>query len=98
MKTPSKISTQARTLFVVMGSFKNKIPVTILVIGSNKPTMLVTVGPEYLMLIGMKVLAKHDTKNASNIVYNHPLGVMTKTKFLLIIPATNKYTEENIDK
>lgn len=90
MKTPTSISMHARTLFVVIGSLKNKIPIIMLVIGSNRPTMLVTVGPVYLMLIGTKVLAKNDTKNATNIVNIHPLGVMAKTKFPLKTPAANK--------
>lgn len=98
MKTPSKISIHAITLFIVKGSLKNNIPITMLVMGSNKPTMLVTVGPVYLMLMGINVLAKNDTKNATNIVNIHPLGVMTKTRLLLTVPARNKYIEENNDK
>jgi uncharacterized protein YfaA (DUF2138 family) len=85
MKTPTSISMHARTLFVVIGSLKNKIPIIMLVIGSNRPTMLVTVGPVYLMLIGTKVLAKNDTKNATK-----------RTKAASIKLDPSKMTDEQI--
>ena len=44
IRTPSNIRMHAITFLSVMGSCKNKIPMTILVIGSNNPTMLVTAG------------------------------------------------------
>ena len=90
MKTPSIIRIPAIILFTVKGSCKNNIPITILVIGSNNPTMLVTVGPTYFTLIGIRVFAKNDTKNATKVVNIHPLGVIEKTKLPPILPAINK--------
>ena len=77
-------------LLKVRGSLRNNTPVNMLVMGSNNPAMLVTVGPAYFMLMGINVLAKNATKNATSIVNNHPFGVIVNTRLPLIKPAINK--------
>ena len=95
ISTPAKIKTHDNTFFRVTGSFRISIPSTTLVMGSNIPTIDVTVGPAYFTTIGIKVFAKNDTKNATSAVNSHPFAVIINFKLPHIMPIINKYMEEN---